>query len=67
MKKKKTSENDIVECVVEEAFVKEKYKHCTQIGMGLDMLAPKVVIAENAFEVVTLGDQRKPCKNKNLS
>ena len=27
MKKKLTYEKDIVECVVEEAFVKDKYKH----------------------------------------
>jgi hypothetical protein len=27
MKKKPTSENDMVEWVVEEAFVKDKYKH----------------------------------------
>jgi hypothetical protein len=27
MKKKPTSENDVVEWVVKEAFVKDKYKH----------------------------------------
>ena len=58
MKKKPTSENDMVEWVVKEAFVKDKYKHCRWIEVGLEMVAFKVVIAGNTIEVVTLGDAK---------
>jgi hypothetical protein len=66
MKKKQTSENDIVELVVEEAFIKDKHKHCTEIEMALDMLAYRVVIAEKTIEVDTLGKSKKPYENKKL-
>ena len=58
MKKKPISENDMVEWVVEEAFVKDNYKHGRCIEMGLEMVAFKVVIAGNNIEVVTLGDAK---------
>jgi hypothetical protein len=64
MKKKPTSENDMVEWVVEEAFVKDKYKHCGWIEMGLEMVAFKVVIAGNTIEVVTLGDAKEALREK---
>ena len=48
----------MVEWVVEEAFVKDKYKHGRWIEMGLEMVAFKVVITGNTIEVVTLGDAK---------
>ena len=64
MKKKPTSENDMVEWVVEEAFVKQKYKHGRWIELGLEMVAFKVVIAGNTIEVVTLGDAKAALKKQ---
>jgi hypothetical protein len=67
MKKKPTYEGDMVEWVVEEAFVKDKYKHWRHwrwIEMGLEMVAFKVVIAGNTIEVVTLGDAKDALREK---
>ena len=64
MKKKPTSENDMVEWVIEEAFVKDKYKHGRWIEMGLEMVAFKVVIAGNTVEVVTLGDAKQALRKQ---
>ena len=66
MKKKPTFKNDIVEWVVEEAFVKDKYKHGRWIEMGLEMVAFKVVIAGNTVEVVTLGDSKDAIRRKEF-
>lgn len=64
MKKKTASKNDIVEWVVKEGFVKDNYKGCRWIEMGLEMVAFKVVIAGNTIEVVTLGDAKEALREK---